>query len=58
MKIEPQHKRLPRKFSRGVRSGPRLSHLSDLLTYLEIRFTNQLGCFERFQNFFFMETLG
>ena len=59
MKIEPQHERLPRKFSQGTRPGPRLRHLPDVLTFIwKYVFLNNSGAFKDFRHFFFMETLG
>ena len=34
MKIESRRKRLPRKFPQGIRPGPRLWYLLDLLTFI------------------------
>ena len=45
---EPQHERLPRKFPQGIRSGPRLWHLSDFMIKLLIekrgKFLKKLRC--------------
>ena len=58
MKIEPQHERLPRKFSQGTRPGPRLWHLPDIETFISKTFFYITRVLLKISDIFFMETLG
>ena len=47
------------KITPRVRPGLRLWHLPDFITFIwKYVFSKELGCFYRFQKFFFMETYG
>ena len=61
---EQREKRAPTwevavKIPPRVRPRPRLWHLPDFITFIwKNVFSKELGCFYRFQKFFFMETYG